>query len=305
MTTEFDKSTPHWRGCDYRENDGHLCIERDGLTMLLLHRTKALTDDEFRSLVNDIVARLNGSGQGDAVAWQDIATAPKERRSILVRCEERKNTYIVTWGQIEDERGGWMHFCSGHPALTEKPTLWMPLPPAPDTARPPAASARISDLEMALSKLEKAATEIARYGASTGHQWLLLGVEISKARAALAPAERAEAAPDDELLAEGIAALRVLLASENDRTRMRRIISSIFDPDPAPTRAGALDAAGEHWRQIAEGLGAALEEIRDSHLPDQPASDGGDEYDWAVRHISTLRRKAKAALAAGDGGEDA
>jgi hypothetical protein len=91
-----------------------------------------------------------GAGQGDAVAWQDISSAPKERRAILVWCADRKNTYVVTWGQIEDERWGWMHFCSGHPALSEEPTYWMPLPPPPGTALPPAASARIAELEAAL-----------------------------------------------------------------------------------------------------------------------------------------------------------
>lgn len=45
------------------------------------------------------------------------------------------------------------------------------------------------------------------------------------------------------------------------------------------------------------GLEAALREISDRHIPDQPASYGGDELEWAVRQHVDLRRIARAALA--------
>lgn len=40
----------------------------------------------------------------------------------------------------------------------------------------------------------------------------------------------------------------------------------------------------------------ALQEIADSHLPDQPAAAAGTDYDWACKHIGHLRRIAVIAL---------
>lgn len=45
----------------------------------------------------------------------------------------------------------------------------------------------------------------------------------------------------------------------------------------------------------------ALAEIRDAHLPDQPAAVDVPEYDWAVRHIRTLRTIARDAIAKTEG----
>lgn len=41
----------------------------------------------------------------------------------------------------------------------------------------------------------------------------------------------------------------------------------------------------------------ALREIFNRHIPDQPASFGGDEAEWATRQHTELRRIARAALA--------
>jgi hypothetical protein len=43
---------------------------------------------------------------------------------------------------------------------------------------------------------------------------------------------------------------------------------------------------------------AALQQIADSPLGDQPAASPGTSYDWACRHIGKLRRVALAALGA-------
>lgn len=45
------------------------------------------------------------------------------------------------------------------------------------------------------------------------------------------------------------------------------------------------------------GLEAALSEISNRHIPDQPAAYGGDELEWAVRQHTELRKIARAALA--------
>ena len=43
-------------------------------------------------------------------------------------------------------------------------------------------------------------------------------------------------------------------------------------------------------------LRAALAEISDRHIPDQPAAFGGDELQWAQRQHGQLRALARAAL---------
>jgi hypothetical protein len=59
-----------------------------------------------------------------------------------------------------------------------------------------------------------------------------------------------------------------------------------------------LEWAAEDRRAAAERvdalnrLGRALDEIAGSPLPDQPATSGLTEYEWAVSHIRTLRRIA-------------
>lgn len=41
---------------------------------------------------------------------------------------------------------------------------------------------------------------------------------------------------------------------------------------------------------------AALQQIADASIPDQPASDEGDALSWAQRHVAKLRRIAKEAV---------
>lgn len=51
-------------------------------------------------------------------------------------------------------------------------------------------------------------------------------------------------------------------------------------------------------RGIIESLKKALEEIANSHVPDQPEAYNFSERDWAYRHVGTLRLIAQSALAA-------
>lgn len=46
----------------------------------------------------------------------------------------------------------------------------------------------------------------------------------------------------------------------------------------------------------APDLLAALEQIADAHVPDQPASSGLNEADYVREHVARLRRIARAAL---------
>lgn len=46
----------------------------------------------------------------------------------------------------------------------------------------------------------------------------------------------------------------------------------------------------------SDNMRAALQEIADSHIPDQPAAAGGDDLVWAQRHVGKLRGIALAAL---------
>ena len=61
----------------------------------------------------------------------------------------------------------------------------------------------------------------------------------------------------------------------------------------ADARIEALEA------EVAR-LRAALTEIADRHIPDQPAGFGGDELEWAQRQHGSLRAIARAALNAPD-----
>jgi len=55
------------------------------------------------------------------------------------------------------------------------------------------------------------------------------------------------------------------------------------------TRIEALEAENARLR-------AALEEIRDRHIPDQPLADDSDEATYARKHHSSLRAMAAASL---------
>lgn len=70
------------------------------------------------------------------------------------------------------------------------------------------------------------------------------------------------------------------------------------------TEAEALRWAAREMTLIAsvaktdrETLREAAEEIRDRHIPDQPAAYGGSDLDWAARQHAALRDIARKALA--------
>lgn len=79
-------------------------------------------EDELISLRAEL-ARLKAEGEG----WLPIESYDgPDKRSVLVYCSYRKNTctaYI--------EAGIWFHFAAGLNRLTEQPTHYRPLPPAP------------------------------------------------------------------------------------------------------------------------------------------------------------------------------
>lgn len=70
--------------------------------------------------------------------WQPIESAPKDSKARLVWCPAYRNVYIVSWVvPLDDyvkplpEKGFWAHFGAGMTRLNERPTMWQPLPPAP------------------------------------------------------------------------------------------------------------------------------------------------------------------------------
>jgi len=94
----------------------------------------AIDDEEAARCVADIdagvaeITRLRAA----APAWQPIETAPKDGTHLIVSNES------VVWCNVKwvkRPRAGerWEHFALG--ALRFNPTHWMPLPPAPDTAK--------------------------------------------------------------------------------------------------------------------------------------------------------------------------
>ena len=87
-------------------------------------------DDRRRKLLfaeaADYIAALKAQG------WRPISEAKKSPTSILVWCPDRQNQYIVTWMAGSDVGGGcWCPFGSML-SLSETPTHFQPLPPAPD-----------------------------------------------------------------------------------------------------------------------------------------------------------------------------
>lgn len=167
MTQSTSTTTPRWRGCDYRENDGHLCIERDGEEALRLYRAKGVADSDFRVLVNDIVERLNqGAGQADAVAWLHKICEPGGCGSHLFSFSSDNP---------------WSHWLESHRAecvYSAQPLF----------THPPAASARVAELEAALRSVMalKPARDAFHYldrGIGTKTQE---GIDWLAARAALA-----------------------------------------------------------------------------------------------------------------------
>lgn len=61
-------------------------------------------------------------------------------------------------------------------------------------------------------------------------------------------------------------------------------------------RAKAAEASLASYKEEVERLRGVLETIANLHIPDQPAHFGGDELEWAQRHVGTLRRLATEAL---------
>lgn len=77
----------------------------------------------------------------------------------------------------------------------------------------------------------------------------------------------------------------------------RRILSAL-EAAPEPTPASGEDLA-VYWKGAFERMATrnirlnnALTKIRDQHIPDQPATHGGTEYDWVVGQYANLRRIA-------------
>jgi hypothetical protein len=74
--------------------------------------------------------------------------------------------------------------------------------------------------------------------------------------------------------------------------------------DSGDNRCGSAESLEAAKAEIDEreaeavtiGFLAALQEIADSHIPDQPAHDAGDELSWAQRHVGKLRGIALLAL---------
>lgn len=62
-------------------------------------------------------------------AWSPIATAPKDRKAILVHCPEIKCSFCATWDDITKV---WRHFGGSSYAIEREISHWMPLPPAPN-----------------------------------------------------------------------------------------------------------------------------------------------------------------------------
>lgn len=61
-------------------------------------------------------------------AWQDITTAPKEKKAILVWLDETKSPALVCWDENVRPLPGWVHFHSYNQRLLRAPTLWMHYP---------------------------------------------------------------------------------------------------------------------------------------------------------------------------------
>lgn len=71
---------------------------------------------------------------------------------------------------------------------------------------------------------------------------------------------------------------------------------SATDPITDEDRIAYWKGAYEHMAARNYCLNSALKQIRDQHIPDQPAAYGGTEYDWVVRQYANLRSIAKDAV---------
>lgn len=81
-------------------------------------------------ILSDAAAIRERMGEG----WQPIESSLihlPDSKSRLVRCPERKNTYIVTRNALGDGTPYWTHFGSGY-RLTEEPSYWLPWSAIPE-----------------------------------------------------------------------------------------------------------------------------------------------------------------------------
>lgn len=90
------------------------------------HSSCKSTCDRLREMLDRSeteLARLKAEGDG----WLPIESYDgPDKRSVLAYCSERMNTYTAYI-----EAGIWFHFAAGLSRLTEQPTHYRPLPPAP------------------------------------------------------------------------------------------------------------------------------------------------------------------------------
>lgn len=207
MTTEFDKATPRpWTAEDKGGKGAWIKGANEDWSAL----SCGISDETADANAALIVAAVNafGSGQGDAVAWQTMENCPSDGRMIWVRGGKFPEP------EVREADGEWWRD-SIRRDVHAAPFEWAQCLP-PGAAHPPAASARIVDLQIEVSEQIEARA--------------LLQLSLNEARGRTAELE------------------------------------------------------------------AALQEISDAHLPDQPAVHGDSEFHWAVRHISRLRGIARAAL---------
>ena len=80
-------------------------------------------------------------------------------------------------------------------------------------------------------------------------------------------------------------------AEETHRVSARQWGDIVAIANNTPRTASIPNAA------YVAGIEAALQEIGNRHIPDQPAAYGGNELEWAIRQHTELRRIARAALA--------
>jgi len=88
---------------------------------------------------------------------------------------------------------------------------------------------------------------------------------------------------------------KFLLAAAMDHARMGHQLDRA-DAALLVDEIDRLRARAEAAEQRVESLTKDLQEIADSHLPDQPAAFDMSDYDWAVKHIRYLRAIARRAL---------
>ena len=70
------------------------------------------------------------------------------------------------------------------------------------------------------------------------------------------------------------------------------------EDEPRAATPEGVDAEYNLLLRIHTATVDALTEIASGSLPDQPATSGLDEREWAIQHIARLRRLARGGLAA-------